>query len=399
MIAFLVATQVARVVVYPDRAEVTRAQVPSCAGGAAAVTFAALPPGAQQLRAFASEGLVTAVDTVEVPLDESFGSGELDAQIRDLEAQQAALRDERARADETTRLSGQLGDVAVALVSAEMATDPAPDLKSWRSAFEQVRAARLSASGQRAGLLARERELSRKRAELELQRARLGQAAVRRERRARVSVSCPPGRAVRVELTYQVPGASWEPAYEARAGDGAVALSLFATVRQASGESWDGAQLTLSTALPAADATPPELAPLRVFADPREPPKKVLVRRDEVQRHAEAGSAVRAGGDGLAATDQGLSVQLAVKGAVEVAGDSTPARLLVGKAELPAVFALRAAPRLGPYVFHVADLVNVAPFPLLPGPVELFRRGGYLGKAPLERVPQGGPALSLLLSI
>jgi uncharacterized protein (TIGR02231 family) len=287
-------------------------------------------------------------------------------------------------------VAGQLAEVAVALVSTEMATEPAPDVKSWRSAFEQTLQARLAASQQRVATLPRERELRRKQAELQQQRTRLGQAAQRRERRARVLVSCASGRTAQVELTYQVGNVSWQPVYEARAGAKTVTLSLFATVRQATGESWEGAQVALSTALPSSDATPPELGQLRVFAEPREPPKKVLVRRDEVQRHAESGTNSNASSTGMNASDQGLSVQLEVNGKVDVAGDSTPSRLFVGRSELPAQFALRTVPRQIPYVFHVAELVNAAPYPLLAGKVALFRGGGYLGTAALERVPQGG---------
>ena len=47
-------------------------------------------------------------------------------------------------------------------------------------------------------------------------------------------------------------------------------------------------KLTLSTAVPRADATPPTIETLRVYADPREPPKKVLVSREEQVEHAQA---------------------------------------------------------------------------------------------------------------
>ncbi len=390
MIALLLATQIARVVVYPDRAQVTRVAQLSCTGTSGEVTFGALPPGAQSARAITSEGAVVSLDNSEEALNEGFGTATLDAQLRVIEAQLNDLQSERARADEATRLAGRLAEVAVAQLSTEMATDPAPDVKSWRSAFEQTLQARLVASQERSATLPRERELRRRQAELYQQRVRLGQAADRRERKTRVRVSCAIGRSAQVELTYQVGAVSWQPAYEARAGEKTVALSLFATVRQATGESWEGARLVLSTALPSSDATPPEVEPLRVFAAPREPPRKVLVRRDEVQRHAEAGANSNAGAIGMNASDQGLSVQLAVKGVADVAGDSTPARLFVGRAELSAEFVLRTVPRQLPYVFQVAELVNSAPFPLLPGPVLLFRRGAYLGTNPLERVPQGG---------
>src|SRR5258708_3609491 len=86
---------------------------------------------------------------------------------------------------------------------------------------------------------------------------------------------------------------------------------------------------------------------------------------------------------------QGLSVQLQVKGPADVSGDGTPARLFVASTELQAAFAWKTVPRQVPFVFRVADLVNTAPFPLLPGEIDLFRRGAYLGRVPLERVAEG----------
>ena len=91
----------------------------------------------------------------------------------------------------------------------------------------------------------------------------------------------------------------------------------------------------------------------------------------------------------MEALEQGLSVQLQVKGRVEVSGDGTPARLFVASTNLLAAFAWKTVPRQVPFVFRVADLVNSAPFPLLPGEVDLFRSGAYLGRVPLERVAEG----------
>jgi uncharacterized protein (TIGR02231 family) len=391
MIALLLAaSQVARVVVYPDRAQVTRAAQVSCGAQAVMAEFASLPPSADpgSLRAQISEGGVESVDIVEEPRATAFSAevNDLEKQLRSLGAQLAALRDQREKAQELDRLAGDLENVSAELISGEVSQ---PDVKAWRSALDQTLKARLEAARQRAETAARERELSRQAADARRKLHRLGKARDRRERRAEVLVSCPAGHGARVELTYLVGGASWQPAYEARAGENAVDLSLFATVRQSTGENWEGARLAISTAVPSDDATPPEISLLRVYAEEREPPKKVLVRRDELQRHAEAGAAGKSATAGLAAEEQGLSVQLAVKGPADVSGDGTPARLLVAATQLAAAFAWKTVPRQVPFLFRVADLVNTAPFPLLAGEVDLFRGGAYLGRVPLERTAEG----------
>ncbi|MCA1827074.1 MAG: mucoidy inhibitor MuiA family protein [Myxococcales bacterium] len=393
MIALLLASQVARVVVFPDRAQVTRTQAASCGTQAVKVEFNSLPPSADpsSLRAQTSEGGVESVDVIEEPRATPF-SAEVNAaedQLKRLGAQLAALHDAQAKTRDLDRLAGNLEEMSASLISTEIAQQP--DVKAWRAALAQTLQARLDAARQRAEMVARERELQRQTNDVRNRLARLGEARDRRERRAEVLVSCPPGKSANVELTYLVGGASWHPAYEARADDGkgSVALSLFATVQQSTGESWDQAQVIISTAVPSQDATPPEIQPLRVYAQEREPPKKVLVRRDEMQRHAEEGAAGRTAATGLAAEEEGLSVQLFVKGPADVSGDGTPARLLVGSTQLQAAFAWKTVPKTLPFVFRVADLVNTAPFPLLEGQVDLFREGAYLGQLPLERVAEG----------
>ena len=390
-------SKVARVVVYPDRAQVTRVASVPC-GARAAAEFAELPPSAdpRSLRAQAGAARVEGIEIQERSRSEAFApkAAELDLKIRAVLAEQQKVRDGFAKARAQGHTAQQLGGMATGQISRELA-QPAPDLKQWGSALGQSLDVRLRAAEREQQAEVRLRELERDLAELIRKRDAYAEASGRIERFAKVLLSCAAGETAQVELTYLVGGAAWSPAYEARAhddgsGDGSVDLALFATVTQSTGEAWSQAAVTLSTAIPRQDATPPELVALRIFADPREPPKKVLVRRDEEQRHADDGRA-SAGelGPGATVAAQGLSVQFVSKDPADVPGDGTPARLKLAQVKLKAAFAWRTLPSQLPYVFRVADLGNGAPFPLLPGPVDLFRKGGLAGHAALERVAEG----------
>src|SRR6185436_11292606 len=108
-----------------------------------------------------------------------------------------------------------------------------------------------------------------------------------------------------------------------------------------------------STAVPAQNATPPELKQLKVNASERAPEKKVLTRRDELVDQAQAGKANDAGGEGrMAVRAQGLSVQLEVPQRATVPGDDSEQRLFVAKHRLKASFGFRTAPRAQPAVFR-----------------------------------------------
>ena len=195
-------------------------------------------------------------------------------------------------------------------------------------------------------------------------------------------------------LTYLVGGASWTPVYEARADEpgNAVAFSTWATIRQGTGEEWNQVELTLSTAVPSQNATPPELKLLKVTAYEKAPEKKVLVRRDEFVERAQTGSGGEAQNQGgqAVAKSQGLSVQLLVPEKSKVPGDNAPVRLFVGKTRMKATFELRTMPKVMPVAFRVAELTNQAAWPLLAGRVDSYRSTGLVGRYALERVPQGG---------
>ncbi len=394
LVLMLLATQkVDRVVVYPDRAQVFRVAEVACSGDVT-VTFAGVPPSADptSFRARAEGGEVEGLLAEERAREEKFAPElkGLDAQIQSLERELAAVDDARAAADALARLGGEYADAAKSLVSAEM-MEPKPDLKAWAAALDLALKARLDAAAAAAEAQKKTRVIRHQLDELQQKRGRLAQASARKEHVAQIYVRCRAEKA-RVELAYLVGGASWEPAYEARADEAASAVELktFATVRQSTGEDWKGAHLTLSTAIPSQDATPPELSPLEVYAHKREPEKKVLVRREERIEHAQAGQAGQTDGAGLAAHAQGLPVQLDVPERADVPGNGEPVRLFVGRSRMKARLSWRTAPKAVPFVFRVADLTNAAPYPLLGGPIDTYRGNAFTGRTHLERVPEGG---------
>jgi uncharacterized protein (TIGR02231 family) len=209
-----------------------------------------------------------------------------------------------------------------------------------------------------------------------------------------VLASCPAGKTAELSLTYLVGGASWTPVYEARADEttNAVEFSTWATIHQGTGEDWSQVELTLSTAVPSQNATPPELKVLTVTAYEKAVEKKVLVRRDEFVERAETGRGGETANTGgqTVAKSQGLSVQLVVPEKSKVPGDNAPVRLFVGKTRMKASFELRTMPKVVPVAFRVAELTNTAAWPLLAGRVDAFRSTGLVGRYELERVPQGG---------
>ncbi len=409
--ALLAPAKVVKVVVYPDRAQVTRSEKVTC-GERQLVSFAGIPPSADpaSFRAHIDGGTVDGLRAEQRPQSDSFGKDaqELDDQVEKIDGDLRALDDARERDREAAKLADEYAAVAQQMIAREMSA-PAPNLKVWSQAYEQALAARPKAAAETAASAERRRALVSRREELGRKRAKLAAAASRHTWLAEAIVSCKAPRpspspdgarkgesgSSQVSLTYMVGGASWTPAYAARTdGGGSVELQTSATVVQSTGEDWTHAQVILSTALPRDRATPPEISPLKVWADEARPPRKVIVSREEYRHHAEVptGSSAVAtvAVDGkMRAAEQGLSVQLAVPEPADVSGDGTPARLEVGRVTLKGALKLRSVPKMAPFVFRVAELTNAAPFPLLPGPIDLFRKGDFMARYDLERVAQG----------
>jgi hypothetical protein len=76
----------------------------------------------------------------------------------------------------------------------------------------------------------------------------------------------------KVKLNYLVTTAAWRPQYKFRAGKTAkdpVMVEYLAAVMQQTGEDWERVNITLSTAQPMLNATPPDLLALAVHVVPR----------------------------------------------------------------------------------------------------------------------------------
>ncbi len=389
-------SSISSVVVYPDRAQVTRVQAVKCEGRSTLARFDALPPAADpaSFRARADRATVEGLLASEHTRQARYGPERerLEKQRVELERELATLEDARARASVLDELGTSLTEAALTRIRREF-IEPRPDTRAWTTALDTALGSRLRAATEREAQAARLRTVQRTLAEVRAQEARMMAASERSDRRVEVRLDCPAGAQARVELSYMVGGASWSPAYEARADEQgrAVELSTHATVQQGTGEDWKDARLVLSTAVPGENATPPELRPLQVYAEERKEERKVLVRREEYQEHARTGTSTPSSGEALRASAQGLSVQLAVPEPADVPGNGSEVRLRVARTRLPASFSWRSVPKLYPVVFRVARLTNSAPFPLLPGPVDVFRHTGFIGRQSLERVAQGAP--------
>lgn len=248
-------------------------------------------------------------------------------------------------------------------------------------------------------------DLARELDKLQRELSRLTEGRHRQETAVLVELEAQKAGAFRLEVSYRVPGASWEPAYEARASGGSdeVELATSGVVRQQTGEDWTDVLLTLSTARPAMAGSMPELEPW--FLRPWEPvafERKRLLQRASVEEGSMKGIDQAAQAP-AAEPDMEQAIRIA-QATVETAGPSVtfrlpkpasvqadwqPHKVPVTSASLPAELAYEITPRLLPYAFLRAKVTNTSEALYLPGAVSVFLDGTFVATSVLKQVAPG----------
>jgi len=401
---------ITRVTVFADRAEAVRSAAASCKGGKAALVFPLLPAGIDErtLRARAS-GKATAVGTssrtveLEQPLDPRVAA--LADELEKIERKTRELLERAQGLSERYSGAGSFGDYLRERV-AEGVLAREPDTARWSESLDLIRGERLEAARRQTKLEAEVRELDRQRAVLARKLESIDPTGSRKALEVTVAVECHGEKRPEVALSYVVPGATWYPEYEldfapsakGRVGDGEVAITVSALVRQTTGEDWSDVELVLSTAEPRLGAEAPRPARITLSGHDRGKEKVLLEvaedRKRLPQKAAEINLPLAAAAPspaGPAIEDRGRSFNLVLGRKVTVRSDGRPYWMPVDVVKAGARSALVTVPAEMPYVYQVARLDNPARYPLVAGRVHVHRSGSHVGTTRIEHTAIGEP--------
>ena len=236
-----------------------------------------------------------------------------------------------------------------------------------------------------------------------------------------------------LQLTYMLPGATWEPVHEVRvteADPSSVEVTSFAVVTQATGEDWSHAELVFSTQSSTAAARIPELEAL-TLGDTRAA-TQITERQSASFRRAEAAftgqnhlwnKRLQAAEEGSnfeevyrtnietlhvvqsktvqifqSLQQRGTTAQFKAMSATNVRADGRSVRVPMGRARLQAKEVIVAAPEQSLNAALTLDMRNESGQPLLPGSVALYQGGAFLGMTNLDFVADG-ESFALFLSV
>jgi uncharacterized protein (TIGR02231 family) len=392
------------VVVFADRARVTRARTVHCEKGTARAAFERLP-AALDVRTLRGE-VREAAEVIGLSSQQVNEKEAADPRARalqaDLDKTENEIKSKEARrAAVAAELEdvGAFGGVFSATLTEEI-RNPKPNTPAWAKTLDSLRARRAALAEERRKLDVALRGLRLTADRLRRQLASVGGAGERAYRTAAVTVGCRGLAQVTATVSYVVGGASWQPEYDvdvtprgrAKTGPAAARLTVGALVRQATGEDWTHVRLMLSTARPKLGSEAPQPAPL-VIDGYEQKRDKVLVQAQERRERLDAGGGggPRGGPQAAALDDKGNAFVLTLPHPISVVADASPVWAPVDVVETQATVKLVATPKLDEHVYQIAALKNPAAYPLLEGRVRSYRGGSYVGDSRLRHQGVGAP--------
>ncbi len=390
------------VIVYPDRALVTRAAEFELAEGEHTVIFENLPAnidtdslrtkgsGDARVRIYSIESKKV---VLEHPREEQIA--QLEAEMQDVQDQIDAAKTHVGNLNSERKLVNSIGVYSGEQLSKEFITRQ-PKADEWNTMveFQRENLARLSKEIQEGKIQNRQLEqrldtLRRKLQELQGQSARASQEV-------RVDLAALSAGRFELSLSCIVFGAQWFPTYDMRASlqKEQVEVAYIGNVRQNTGEDWTDIDLSLSTARPAVGAKMPEISPW--FLRPHRPEPRVdrfLMETESLEEDAMAPRKSKSRAAGMPAevavaevSRRGTSVQFKVPRQMDVPSDNAHHRATILSKNLPAEFAYASTPRLSPYAYLTAGLTNTTDAPWLPGKVSVFVDGDFIGTSHIKPV-------------
>lgn len=309
-------------------------------------------------------------------------------------------------------------------------------LDSWKGLTELILRGVESTTDQRNGLAPKILQADALVQQLNQELQQFEKLADRRMAHLEISTLDEKGTGGVFRIEYQIPGATWIPAYEAHVqGDrDLLQLRSYAEVRQWTGEDWPAVPMSFSTSLPESGAEPEELAAIKIerprflesspVMSPRAVPQpevsmdemalpkakglKPAQARKRAQPAAigglsgEMGKAFFYAPSGIAQEpldDRGFLTVFEAVHAEGVASNGSPHRRLYSLASIPFTAVHRCVPELETAVFRRLKMPLPGEDPLLAGPVSVFAGADYLGLTQIDRTVAPGEDLTIDLGI
>ena len=207
-----------------------------------------------------------------------------------------------------------------------------------------------------------------------------------------------------LNVSYKVEGAWWYPLYDARVNFAKQSTDFvsYGVVKQTTGEDWQDAEISLSTARVNVSGSMPEVEPW--FVRPYE--ERMLMQEAKTRMHrskmegaledmsfagspnaqAEKAKEFETQDKYAKAEERGVSVVYKIARKATVKSDGAEHKLPVSSQELKSAFEYSAYPRLSTFAYLRSKVTNAKDLQLLGGRVNVFLDGDFVGRSDINNV-------------
>ena len=418
-------SKITEVVVFQDRALVTRQAEVELEPGVASIRLSGLP-GTIEEQSITARGEGTAeVVLFGASLKTTQLTDSPSPRVKDLEDKIEALRDTRQEIEDRKKVFADKHEFLKSIRAASLdqlgkdlvTKQPSVSDVASLAAFLEDELAKMYQSLHQADLELRDIDEELNRLERELGELRVSFHERETETSIEVDLEAHTSGTFVLEVSYRLPGAKWAPTYEARAmsSGGDVQLTSYGQVRQRTGEDWNDVAIHLSTAKPAVGARMPEVEPwylsirppvhlVAKLLDAAAPMRQEQYEREDKARAFESRYDVQAGRAAMApaavaqaaVSAQGPAVHFTLPKRETILSDWQPRKVAIQSYEFSAAFAYEISPKLSPRAYLRAKVTNEGDSILLQGPVQVFLDGAFVGTSSIDVI---GPKEEFDLSL
>ncbi|MEK6795279.1 MAG: mucoidy inhibitor MuiA family protein [Spirochaetota bacterium] len=412
----VVDSKIDRVMVYHDRAHVTRTARLSSGGGIVDAVFTSLPGiiSDESVRARVLTPASAKILDLEVRSVAEEKAADPKAQV--LETKLRELQEEKARIDANLRMISvedeYLAGVRKSFLAAFAVRGKGDELSSARPSVQEIDSLLkyfTTRNMSNALLLIREQKaqqsVASRIAVVQHDLSKLESGAGRATKTARVTVETAGASVVMLELSYHIASVAWNPGYDIRVllDEKKTEFTGYGVVSQSSGEDWIDATIGFSTAQPSVRGTLPDLVPVYAIPPDRIPQNRGLVVSgkkyatqqeanrsllDNVtvgqSRSSDALSETTASGDRRAG-----SLVFSVPKRADIPSDGSPHRTSISRESFPVHFEYLSIPKLSPYAFLQALGSNTLTTPILKGDLNIFLGNDFVGSSSTGNILPG----------
>ena len=401
------------VTVYPQGADVTRVATLDLSPGGHRILLAGLPAGIdpQSIRV---EGAGTAqVEIASVDARDTYvGVDKLNAEQQSLTQQITALGDERALLDTVIADSNHQRTFLLNLADKQLTP------KATDSTSKDINVAELGGLldlvGQKLAALAektqkaqvRQREIDELVNDLSTKLNEL-HANDRRQTDLTVNVEAQSASALTLRVSYRVAAAGWSPYYDARLAIGKakdpskLTLERRAIITQSTDENWTNVALMLSTAQPTGTTAAPDVTEQEVglpqvpmasaavapqsevgelIGDAAAPKSRMLNEMDQRVDELKKKDRLQISQVQATVAQAGFQANYIIPSRVSIDNSGQAKKLKITSSTQDAKLSAITAPRLDLTAYLTAEFASDAAGPQLPGSVNLYRDGVYVGQ-------------------